>query len=136
MTDSPAPRVLYAEDTPADRELMRLVCQQKGLQVDWEDVTTCAELEQRITDIATDPQRHIDLAILDLRLPDGLSTELLPAFDQHLPELPIVVFSTSSDPNDRARVADHPRASYLTKPSTLAEYDAILGRIRDVRVHS
>jgi CheY-like chemotaxis protein len=128
--ESPPRRVLYAEDTPADRELLRLVCQQAGISVDWQTAENCAELSAMIEDIAEDQVIRPDLVILDLRLPDGLSTELLPQLRDAMPDLPVIVFSTSSDPSDRERVHQFPQARYLTKPDTLADYAGILSCIR------
>ncbi len=130
MNETPAPiRALYAEDTAADCELLHLVCEREGLAVDWWTVGTCSELATAIADCT---HAQPDCAILDLRLPDGLATDLLPALVEHYPQLPTVVFSTSADPYDRARVEPFPGVRYLVKPATLAGYAEIVDWIRAV----
>ncbi len=125
-------KVLLLEDTEADRELLRLACDFDQLPVAWTYMATCAEATTTFQAIAAGDQARPDLVIMDMRLPDGSSTALLPALHELLPGLPVIIFSTSSSPRDREPLATNPSSRYLVKPHNFRGYQEIIQRMRSL----
>ena len=65
-----------------------------------------------------------ELIVLDLNLPKNSGFEVLDQIrsSQKCRETPVVVFSSSDDPNDRMKAAEHGASRYLTKPFHLAAF--------------
>ena len=72
--------------------------------------------------------RHVDpdLVILDLTLPklDGISV-----LEETPPDVPIVVFTSSTDPEDRKDALDLGALEYVQKPSDLNEYTSVVSQM-------
>lgn len=131
MVDPQSPyRVLLAEDSDQDRELLEIACTHHGVAVDWMPVASCRELNAVIAEIAAGDRQAPHIAILDLRLPDGPSTGILAGLRAAMPEVPVVVFTTSSSSFDLESVRSHPGVEMLVKPHTFRGYGEILDRIR------
>lgn len=118
--------VLAAEDSAYDRELLTIVVRRAGLDVDWRFVVSCAELRERIGTIADGAESLPDLAILDLRLGDGYSSDHIGPLRRVLAGRPVIVFTTSSAQFDIDRFAGMDDVTYLVKPHDLKGYDRIL----------
>jgi len=100
--------VLVVEDDFAMSELMRRLL---------EDVAPVAIARTLAQAREMVGRRPFALAILDLGLPDGSGTELMPALHQAQPRLPILVFSELPLPAERAGHV----AAVLSKSSTSLE---------------
>jgi CheY-like chemotaxis protein len=74
------------------------------------------------------------LAIVDLNLPKNDGIEILGAMrrSDSFATVPVVVFTSSASPRDRARMEAFHIARYLSKPNDLEEYLAIGSSIREV----
>ena len=123
-----APYILLIEDAGEDCELLDMACRRAGLKVPWRIAGTLLESRFLLDELG--PDDHPALVILDLRLPDGFSTALLPRLKADLPEVPIVIFSTSSQEDLIGATRTATTVDYLVKPDTLAGYSAIINRIR------
>jgi two-component system response regulator len=113
--------VLFVEDSPADREIIRRAF---GAQGDICDLRTVHDGEAAL-DFLLNRSRtgeagpHPDLILLDLNLPDLSGRELLQRI-RAVPELrhiPIVVLTTSHALNDVVECYRLGANSYLTKPN-------------------
>ena len=68
-------------------------------------------------------QRRVkpDLVILDLNLPDASGLSVL---KRHRADAPVVVFTSSSNPDDRQSSLESGACDYIQKPTDLDEYRA------------
>ncbi|HEY2638194.1 MAG TPA: response regulator, partial [Solirubrobacteraceae bacterium] len=107
-------RVLYVEDSPADLALVEEVLRTGGIPVALERV---GDGEDALTRIRESPP---DLVLLDLRLPrlDGVSVvERLRADPRaSVRRTPVVVLSSSAEPDDIGRAYDAGANCFLDKP--------------------
>lgn len=78
------PRILHIED---DADVLRVV---STLLSDRAEVSQAATLREARKMLR---QQHFDLVLLDLVMPDGSGTELLPLINKRTPPIPVVVFS-------------------------------------------
>lgn len=79
-------RVLQVED---DLDVFHVVQSIVGEVAELDHASNLAEAKQLLA------QRHYDLVILDLGLPDGSGKELLPLLNGAIPPIPVMVFSAS-----------------------------------------
>jgi DNA-binding response OmpR family regulator len=112
--------ILIVDDEETIREVVRRYLERDGFQV-----TEAADGYQALDVIQTDPP---DLVVLDLMLPgfDGLS------LTQHLRlerQIPIIMLTAKSEPNDRIRGLDLGADDYITKPFNPQE---VVSRVRAV----
>ncbi|MCA9131944.1 MAG: response regulator [Planctomycetales bacterium] len=109
-TDLAGRRVLVLEDDPVQQQLLAQYLRALGLQV--VAATTIAEAKQRLSESV------VQLAILDVQLPDGSGFELCEQLDSdpNYAGLPMIVLSSLSG----AEVVRQTRAAggvyYLAKP--------------------
>lgn len=77
--------------------------------------------------------QEIAVVIIDLNMPKMSGIELLKIFqnDTRLHLMPVLVFSSSDDPNDMQNCYDHGASGYVVKPSGLEELEKTMGQIVD-----
>jgi len=118
-------RVFLVEDEPpALRKLERMVAEEPGLEV-CGSASTVREAIAGITD------KHPNLVILDIRLPDGTGFEILQALDD-IPDQPSpqIVFLTAYD--EYALEAFNVAAlDYLLKPVSRERFSSAIERVRE-----
>jgi two-component system response regulator len=107
-------RILYAEDNLDDVELLRAVLERSPIPVcleHVEDGVACMEYLRRSEPLP-------DLLLLDLNMPimDGFEVMRAIVGDESLRSLPVVVLTTSSAPEDIARMYRMRCSSYVRKP--------------------
>ena len=120
-------RIALVEDNPGDVQLIRLALRQAGVACelrvlhDGEEGMALARREQPYEDW------HPDLVVLDLNLPKHDGLEVLAALRAHpvLRSVPVVVFSSSTSPQERARVEELGAAMFLAKPPDLDAFLAV-----------
>lgn len=117
--------ILYIDDDPDDRELLR-----KELQ-DVEGSVLVEEVEngQKALDfllIAKNEMHLPCLIVLDLNMPvlDGRQTFLRIKQDERLNKIPIVVFTSSQNPNDVAYF-NQQGVQYISKPMSTKQMKLI-----------
>lgn len=121
--------VLLAEDDPDDRFLIVRALQRVRPQLRVTAVADGVELLAHLRGCVLDqlPQ----LLLLDLNMPRMDGREVLAHLraDPRLSRIPVVVLSTSVEPEDRARVRAAHAADFLSKPD---EFSAMVSLLRSL----
>jgi CheY-like chemotaxis protein len=129
--------ILYVEDEESDITLLQHVLAKTGI---CNPLQTVKDGKQARDYLAGEPpydQRAQyplpGLVLLDLNLPYWSGFELLEWVRQqpHLKRLPVLVFTSSSRPDDIARAYDAGANAYLVKPSALTDLTALALALRD-----
>ena len=129
MQERPTMKILLVEDDLGDVELTKQALSESQLVLDLRVVSNGEEalafLRQE-GEYSSAEQPH--LVILDLNLPGLDGQEVLAEIrsDQHLKLIPVVIFSTSSDPEDINNSYKLGANCYLQKPADLEEAPAIV----------
>ncbi|HVU71680.1 MAG TPA: response regulator [Mycobacteriales bacterium] len=133
MIDEAAPvRILLVEDSPGDVSLTReslrdaRVANELVVVGDGEEALRFLRREDEHAD-----GREIDLVLLDLNLPCMDGHEVLAEIkrDQSLRATPVIVLTTSANPDDvMGAYAAHANA-YVTKPVLFADFHDVLRRL-------
>src|SRR5215212_4521588 len=115
------PTILLVDDEPALRFAVRDYLERGGLQV-----LEAGDLRTARRQVA---EGQPDAAILDYRLPDGVSTDVIPDLKAYDPDLPIVVLTGHGTIDLAVQAiklgADH----FMTKPVEMAALKLILDRL-------
>ena len=101
------PRILHVEDNPETRQIISTLLQEHAFLV---EADTLAKARDKLT------MEQFDIVILDLLLPDGNGTELLPMLAKQ--RLPVIVFSSMELDKEYARYV----TQALVKAQTSDEY--------------
>lgn len=106
--------VLLIEDNVGDIMLIQQAIARESIPV---SLHVAVDGEQAV-ELLTD-HFHPDLVILDLNIPklSGLSV-----LERHRPDVPVVVFTSSSSPRDHLRAMDLGAKDYVQKPTDIDEY--------------
>lgn len=123
MGDAKRYVVLLVDDDPDDVELTRLMLGQARLPLELSCARSGSEALARLKD-AGNP----DLILLDLNMPVMSGEDVLRALkdDPRLRAIPVVVFTTSSNPEDESRTRTLGAAGYITKPMGLEGFDPVV----------
>ena len=108
-------RVLIVEDEPALRLSYERAFQQ---YYDLVFASTGAEALERVA------QHTLDLAVLDMRLPDTDGVELLRRIRAKQPNLPVIITTAYLSIEPQLKVLDLPHSGYIVKPFRLEELRA------------
>lgn len=115
------PHILIVDDDASTRRTLTMIFEKHGHQV------TTAARGQEALEIAD--RETIDLALLDLRLPDMEGVELLTPLRRLHPDIAIVVATGYASVETAVRAINEGADVYVTKPLDL---DAVLNRVRDL----
>jgi CheY-like chemotaxis protein len=124
--------ILVAEDDADDRFLVKAAFDETGnsdtLLFVENGVEVMETLNQRITKGEPLPQ----LILLDLNMPKKDGREVLRELKQHplLKKIPVIIFSTTNNPQEIARCYDLGANSYITKPNSFEQLINILSAVR------
>ncbi|MBA2746969.1 MAG: response regulator [Flavisolibacter sp.] len=127
MTKKPV--ILYAEDDPDDRELLRTILEEKG--VGYEIVETANGREALLFLRSTKGiQNPPSLILLDLNMPvlNGRETLAIIKSESETQSIPVVVFTTSSSPLDDEFCRKF-NVEMITKPSSHEELVIVAERL-------
>ena len=119
--------ILYVEDEESDVVLLQHVLTKAGIQNPLQTVKDGKAAKDYLAgkEPFADRTAHPlpDLVLLDLNLPYWSGFEVLEWLRQQpqLRRLPVVVFTSSSRPDDIARAYDAGANGYLVKPNALAD---------------
>jgi CheY-like chemotaxis protein len=124
-------RILIVDDNPGDIELVRIACEMAGLNVVIESVADGIEAMRRLSTAAKEKTLPA-MVLLDLNMPRANGFEVLDFMCvRHLvDQVPVVVLSTSRQPEDRRRcLALGARAMY-SKPESIQDLRRLVEEFR------
>lgn len=121
---STAASILVIDDEPPIRRLLRTGLGTQGYAI--------VEAGDGAAALASLEAGGIDLAILDLGLPDMAGHALLAAIRERWPDLPVLVLSSRDDERGKVEALDLGADDYVTKPFGMNE---LLARIRTALRH-
>ena len=119
-------QILVVEDHPESVELLRMILEDEGYSV--QSVETGRHAIQTVAAPSSDetPDPPPDLILLDLRLPDMTGVEVVRVLQEHLPEVPPVVFLSADSPQSLKDAARSVGATAVRKPFDFDElFEAI-----------
>lgn len=124
-TETRVPRVIAVEDNPADARLIEEGIDAAGTELELQIIPNGQEAIKRLT--ALDPaeeKSHPDLILLDLNLPGKSGFDVLVAVrnDTAFQDVPIIIASSSENPEDIRRAYELSANAYVTKPPDPDEY--------------
>ena len=118
MTDKQQPTVLLVEDNAHVLALNQSVLERRGYSV-----LTARSLAAVRQLLARKPR--VDVAVLDIRLPDGNGLDFVPELRQTAP-VPVLMLTSCRDYDDMVRGLTGGADDYMTKPDRI---DELLARI-------
>lgn len=115
------PTVLVVDDEPMVRDMLARVLTEYGFGV----VTASCGSEA----LALAHDARIDIALLDLTLPDMGGDRVIRELRRRMPDLPVLLCSGYSEQEMAERVVDEPNVALLQKPYRHA---ALIGLLREL----
>jgi len=118
-------RVFAIEDNPADVRLVREGVETTETAIELEVITNGRQAAERLTAIEADsPKDHPNLILLDLNIPGKSGFDLLETIrnETAFQDVPVVVVSSSENPDDINRVYELAANAYVTKPADPDDY--------------
>lgn len=115
FTQPRSARILLVDAEPRMSTLLHDAFAQAG-----HSLTTCARADRALQLLHANRPERVKLVILDLLLPDMDGFELIRRI-RKTQDIPIIVMSSLSSPDDIARALDWGADGYLCKPVTVAE---------------
>jgi len=118
------PRILLAEDNPADVYLIRMALEQHGVNFPLQLASDGAEVLRIIDQQESLAETELSLIVLDLNLPRHDGIEILERLrgTERLTLVPVIVLTSSDSPRDRNLANGLGTARFLRKPSNLEEF--------------
>jgi len=118
--------ILFLEDEPTIAEVTKEYMSLQGYQVTWID-TKVAALEQL-------SKQKLDLAVLDIMVPDGSGLEVLEEIRKSTPTLPVIMLSALGDETTQLQAFNLYADDYIIKPFSplllLKRIEVLLRRAR------
>ncbi|MGO4884107.1 MAG: response regulator [Bryobacteraceae bacterium] len=117
-------QVLLAEDNPADVYLIREALREHGVKCDVQVATDGQQVLQMLSAVKSAEMQPLGLIILDLNLPRHDGIEILQNLRDKakLPNVPVVVLTSSDSPHDRQAATQLGVTRFLQKPSSLDQF--------------
>jgi Response regulator containing a CheY-like receiver domain and an HTH DNA-binding domain len=129
MSDSPSgadvPRVIAVEDNPADVRLLREGVDTADIDLTLTVYNSGRAAADKLTTISADnPAEHPDLILLDLNIPGRSGFELLELIrtESAFQDTPVVIISSSENPEDINRIYEQGANAYIMKPVDPDDY--------------
>lgn len=122
------------DDDEDDRELFGLALEEADASILLLTANSGAEALHMLTRERLRP----DTIFLDLNMPMMDGKECLAELknDPQTRDIPVIIFSTSSDPSDRLETARLGAVDFITKPSSIIELTRLLVQFTGNSVHS
>jgi two-component system response regulator DevR len=118
-------RVMHVEDHADFRDLMRVLL---NSQSDMEVVAQAGSLDEARARVASS---EVDVAVLDLSLPDGNGLDLIPELRQANPDVSVLILSANLDPAGPEKAPGTGADEILDK---LAPVEAVLDSVRKLGI--
>ncbi len=129
MIYSRRPVILFADDDPEDRELLKATLEEKGIQ---HEIVETANGREALLFLRSSKslQNPPVLILLDLNMPilNGRETLAIIKSEPETDAIPVVVFTTSSSPHDEAFCQKFD-VEMITKPETTEELETVAERL-------
>ena len=125
--------ILIVEDNDADVLLVREALKHSGLRFQLTHVLDGEQAILWLRSVGADPTTTSpNLVILDLNIPKRDGWEVLSELRSigEFRSTPIVILSSSGNPDDQARAENLPAVIYIRKPSTLDDFMSVGREIR------
>ncbi len=118
------PKILLAEDNPADVYLIRTALDEHGVEIPLQVVADGREVLEIIDQQGQLAEPELKLIILDLNLPRHDGIEILQRLNETkaLADVPVVVLTSSDSPRDRIAATELGVTRLLRKPSNLEQF--------------
>lgn len=129
-------RILIVEDNRGDVVLVREAFKEAGIDFDLTHMSDGEQALRYLHRVASGAEaERPDVVLLDLNLPKRNGWELLDAIRRSptLASTPVVILSSSGNPEDAERAARTPFSIYIRKPCTLDEFLDIGRQIEEFR---
>ena len=114
-------RVLVVDDDSISCQLLGEVLQHDGLPVLW--ATDPFDALERVR------RNPVDLAILDMRMPQMNGLELMRRLREHAPELPVIIMTAFGSIDTAVEAISSGAVDYVSKPMNVEEIRAAVHRV-------
>ena len=126
------PLIVIADDDPSDRLLLKLAIEEQGLDVDieeYEDGYQTIEFAKSRCGTALPI-----VIILDINMPKRNGIEVLEFLHEHpgLCKVPVVMFSTSTNPADAEKTLNLGAKKYFVKPNDYSGYIELVEYLKEL----
>lgn len=124
---------MLIDDDEDDRGLFELALKDTQADVQFLCSSTCCDALELLQSGSINP----DYIFLDLNMPQMSGRECLAELKKniHLSATPVIIFSTSGDPNDRRDTLNMGAVSFITKPGRTSELTQILKQFINSHIH-
>jgi len=126
--------VVAIEDNPADVRLVREGVNATDIKVELQVFNSGQKAVKQLTAIdASSPEDHPDLILLDLNLPGKSGFDLLETIRNEtvFQDVPVVIVSSSENPEDVKRCYELSANAYVTKPADPDDYIGMIDNTVD-----
>jgi two-component system response regulator PilR (NtrC family) len=113
-----APRVLLVDDEEDILELLEMTLLKMGLRVD-----KAGNVREALAKLA---ERHYDLCLTDMRMPDGDGLEVVQYITQHNLDVPVAVITAHGNMENAIHVLKSGAFDYLAKPVALDQLRSLV----------
>ncbi|MBX9667427.1 MAG: response regulator [Candidatus Obscuribacterales bacterium] len=125
-------RILLVEDNPADVFMFKRCVKQSSLPTAVEVLDNGKKAQDQLDKYKDMPPDELpDIVFLDLNLPGRSGYEILVDLKSNdmLRHIPVIILTTSSNPQDVRRTYGHFANSFMTKPVDPSEYEKAINNV-------
>jgi len=116
-------RVLILEDEASIRDIFSMILEDFGYDV--EEASTLKEAKEKVA------EREFDLALVDLRLPDGFGMELVREIKEKSPETEVIIITAHASAETIKEAFELGVYDYVEKPFTVDDLRLLIRNVSD-----
>jgi DNA-binding NtrC family response regulator len=117
------PKILVVDDDAVSCQLLSEVLQRDGWSVLWS-----TDAHEALERVGRDP---VDLAILDMRMPQMSGFDLMRRLRERAPELPVIIMTAFGSIDTAVEAISSGAVDYVSKPMNVEEIRAAVRRVLD-----